>query len=89
MVSLVEPFTKEGEFLPFVSDPASGPRGPLARRERSLTRRVKGGKEGFSLLCLHNYGLTNNNPEGCPGRRDPETSLTFVRPGFRMTIEGK
>jgi hypothetical protein len=78
MVSLVEPFTKEGEFLPFVSDP-----------ERSLTRRVKGGKEGFSLLCLHNYGLTNNNPERCPGRRDLETSLTFVRPGFRMIIKGK
>jgi len=33
--------------LPFVSDPASGSEEPLARRERSLTRRVKGGEEGF------------------------------------------
>jgi len=34
--------------LPF----AAGPRGPLARR-------VKGGKEGFSLRCPYNYGLIN------------------------------
>jgi len=40
---------QRGESLPFVSDP-----------ERSLTRRVKGGKEGFGLRCLYNYGLINN-----------------------------
>ena len=34
-------------FLPLVSDPASGSEEPLARRERSLTRRAKGGGEGF------------------------------------------
>jgi hypothetical protein len=39
---------QRGEFLPFVSDP-----------ERSLTRRVKGGKEGFSFRCLYHYGLTS------------------------------
>jgi hypothetical protein len=42
-------FAKEGKFLPF----AAGPRGPLARR-------VKGGKEGFSLQGLHYFGLTGN-----------------------------
>jgi len=40
---------QRGEFLPF----AAGPRGPLARR-------VKGGKEGFSLQRLQNHGLRGN-----------------------------
>jgi hypothetical protein len=37
------PAAKEGEFLTLVSDPASGSEEPLARRERSLTRRAKEG----------------------------------------------
>jgi len=44
-------FAKEGKFLPF----AAGQRGPLARR-------VKGGKEGFSLQCPYNYGPISNAP---------------------------
>jgi len=46
-------------FLPFVSDPGTAPEGLMPRRERSLsepeallsrrlTRRAKGGREGFS-----------------------------------------
>jgi len=46
--SPLTPLCQRGEFLPFVSDP-----------ERSLTRRVKGGKEGFSFGCLYNCGLTS------------------------------
>jgi hypothetical protein len=41
---------KISPYLPLVSDP-----------ERSLTRRAKGGKEGFGLQCLYNYGLVSNN----------------------------
>ena len=40
---------QRGGFLPLVSDP-----------ERSLTRRVKGGKEGFDPWCIYNYGLINS-----------------------------
>jgi hypothetical protein len=50
-------FAKEGKFLPF----AAGPRGPLARR-------VKGGKEGFSLQGLHYFGLTDNSRQPVDGR---------------------
>ncbi|OGP74115.1 MAG: hypothetical protein A2V86_10810 [Deltaproteobacteria bacterium RBG_16_49_23] len=49
-----------------VSDPASGPEEPLARRERSLTRRAKRGEPAcrtgrgrFSRLCFFNYETIN------------------------------
>jgi len=51
---------QRGEFPPF----AAGPRGPLSELEcspsRKLARRVKGGKEGFSLQRLQNHGLRGN-----------------------------
>ncbi len=33
---------------------------PLFPKEGEFLPFVKGGKEGFSLPCLHNDGLTNN-----------------------------
>jgi hypothetical protein len=32
---------------------------PLFAKEGEFLPFVKGGKEGFSFLCPHNYGLTN------------------------------
>jgi hypothetical protein len=32
---------------------------PLFTKEGEFLPFVKGGKEGFSFLCPHNYGLTN------------------------------
>jgi hypothetical protein len=38
--------------------PGQRPYGPAAKEGEFLPF-VKGGKEGFSFLCPHNYGLTN------------------------------
>ena len=48
--------------------PGQRPYGPEAKEGEFLPF-VKGGKEGFSLPCLYNYGLTNNT--------NAETILTF------------
>ena len=73
------PFSKGGnDLLPLAPDPASGPEGPLARRERSLaelegstsrklTRRAKGGAAVQSHTAHAKQSIGTLAPDGWEG----------------------